>query len=71
MAHDELTQGIASTGHILLGNHKVIHTNGSTPIASFHPDHTNHVGSLGLAVELCPEQCFRHQWNATRLGVQQ
>ena len=32
MAHVELTQGMASTGHILLWNHEVIHTNGSAPI---------------------------------------
>jgi hypothetical protein len=37
MAHDELTQGMALTGHILLGNHEVIHTNGSVPITSFYP----------------------------------
>ena len=37
MAHDELAQGMASTGHILLGNHKVVHTNRSTLITSFYP----------------------------------
>jgi hypothetical protein len=37
MAHDELTQGMASTGHIFLENHEVIHTNGSAPITSFCP----------------------------------
>ena len=37
IAHGELTQGMAPTGHILLGNHKVIHTNGTTPITSFYP----------------------------------
>ena len=31
MAHDKLTSDI------LLGNHKVIRTNGSVPISSFHP----------------------------------
>jgi hypothetical protein len=35
--HGELTQGMASTSHILLGNHKVIHTNGSTLITSTYP----------------------------------
>jgi hypothetical protein len=36
MARDELTQGMASTSHVLLENHEVFHTSGSTPIASFH-----------------------------------
>ena len=34
MAHGGLTLGMASTDHILLGNHKVIRTNGSAPITS-------------------------------------
>ena len=37
MAQKELTQGMASSGHILLGNHEVIRTNGSTPITSSYP----------------------------------
>ena len=38
MADDKLTQGMASTGHILLGNHEIIHTNGSTPVDEIiHP----------------------------------
>ena len=37
MAHGELTQEMALTGHILLGNHEIVHTNGSMPITSFHP----------------------------------
>jgi len=36
MAHDKLTQGMASTDHILLGNQEVIHTNGLAPITSFY-----------------------------------
>lgn len=60
MAHDELTKGMASIGHILLGNHEVFHTNGSTPIVSFYPVQANRVGSLDPAVKLCPEQRFHH-----------
>ena len=37
MAHGKLTQGMASIGHILLGNHEAIRTNGSAPITSFYP----------------------------------
>jgi hypothetical protein len=37
MARNELTQGMASTDHILLGHHDVIQTNGSAPITSFYP----------------------------------
>jgi hypothetical protein len=37
MAHDEPAQGMASAGHILLGNHEVIRTNGSAPINNFYP----------------------------------
>jgi hypothetical protein len=36
MAYGELTQGMAPIGHILLGNRKVIHNNGSIPITSFY-----------------------------------
>jgi hypothetical protein len=51
MAHDELTLGMASTDHILLGNHDVIHTNGSAPTTSFYPVQVDHVGSLDPMVE--------------------
>ena len=37
VAHDELAQRMASTDHIPLGNHEVIHTNGLAPITSFYP----------------------------------
>ena len=60
MAHGKLTQGMALTGHILLGNRKVIHANGSTPITRFYPIHANHVGSLGSAVEPGPKQRLRN-----------
>jgi hypothetical protein len=60
MVRDELTKGMASIGHILLGNHDVFHTNGSTPIVSFYPVQANCVGSLDPTVKLCPEQHFHH-----------
>ena len=66
MAHDELTQGMASTGHILLGNHKVIHTNGSAPITGFYPFQ---MGSLDPTVEPCLEQHLCNQWNAACQGA--
>ena len=34
MAHDEHSQGMAMTGHILLGNHAVNHTKGPTLIST-------------------------------------
>jgi hypothetical protein len=37
MAQGELAQGMALTGHIRLGNHETIHTNGSTPITGLYP----------------------------------
>jgi hypothetical protein len=64
VAQGELAQGMASTGHILLGNRKVIHANGSTPITSFYPIQADHVGSPGLAVEPRPRQCLPNQWSA-------
>jgi hypothetical protein len=64
MAHDELTLGMASTSHILLGNHDVIHTNGSAPTTSFYPVQVDHVGSLDLMVEPCLKQRLHNQWNA-------
>jgi hypothetical protein len=69
MAHGKLTQGMTPTGHILLGNRKVIHTNGSMPITSFYPTQANRVGSLGLAVKPCPEWRLRHQWNTVCQGT--
>jgi hypothetical protein len=54
VAQGELSQGMASTGHILLGNHRVIHANGSTPITSFYAIQADHVGSPILVVEPCP-----------------
>jgi hypothetical protein len=59
MARDKLTQGMTSTGHIILGNHEVIRTNGSAPITSFYPTQANRVGSLGPVVEPHSEQCLR------------
>jgi hypothetical protein len=38
MARNELAQGMASTGHILLGNHVVNHTKGSTPASALSCD---------------------------------
>jgi hypothetical protein len=35
MARNELTRGMASTGHILLGNHTVNHTKGPVPMSAF------------------------------------
>ena len=60
---------MASTGHILLGNHEVIHTNGLAPITSFYPVQVNRMGNLGLTVEPCPEQCFRYQQDAACQGL--
>jgi hypothetical protein len=61
MARDELTQGMASIGHILLGNHKVICTNGSMPITSSYLVQVSRVGNLGLAIEPHPEQHLYNQ----------
>ena len=69
MAHDELTQRMASTGHILLGSHEVIHTNRSAPITSFCPIQVNHVGSLDPAVETRLKQCLCNQRGAACQGT--
>jgi hypothetical protein len=61
MAHDELTQGMALTGHILLGNHEVIHTNGSVPITSFYPIQVNRVRSLDPVAESHLEWSLHNQ----------
>jgi hypothetical protein len=37
MAHGELARGMARGGHILLGNHEIARTNGSTPVTSSYP----------------------------------
>jgi hypothetical protein len=69
MAYGGLTQGMAHGGHILLGNHEVFHTNGSTPITNFYLVQANHVGSLDQAIKLCLEQHIRHPRNMTQLGT--
>ena len=51
---------MAPTNHILLGNHEVIHTNGSAAITSFYPIQANHAGSLGPMVEPRSEQRLRN-----------
>ena len=52
--------GLARAGHDEL---ELIHTNGSMPVTSFYPIQANRVGSLGSAVEPCPEWHLCHQWN--------
>ena len=69
MAHDKFTQRMASTSHILLGNHKVIHTNRSAPITSFCPIQVNRVGSLDLAVETCLKHHLRNQRSTACQGT--
>jgi hypothetical protein len=51
---------MASIGHILSGNHKVIHTNGSMPINGFYPLQADHMGILDLAMEACLERHLHH-----------
>ena len=68
-AHGKLTHGMASNGHILLGNHEAVHTNGSMLITSFYPIQVNRVGSLGLAVEPRPERRLCHQRNVACQGI--
>jgi hypothetical protein len=48
-ARDELTQGMASTGHILLGNHVVNHTKGSAPTSALGHGPDLHLENLGPA----------------------
>ena len=59
---------MATAGHILFGNHDVIHINGSAPITNFYPDQVNHVGSLDLAVEPHLKQHPCNQWDVARQG---
>ena len=47
MAHDELARGMASTGHILLGNHVVNHTKGLTPASALGHGLDLHLWNLG------------------------
>ena len=58
VAHGELPRGMARGGHILLGDHEIARTNGSTPIISFYSIQANHVRSLGPEFEPHPEQCL-------------
>jgi hypothetical protein len=43
--HDELARGMASTSHILLGNHAVNHSKGPVPVSAL--GHGVHLGDLG------------------------
>jgi hypothetical protein len=69
MALGKLTQGMASTDHIHLGNHDVICTNGSVPITSFYPIQANRMGSLGPVVQPHPKQHLHSQWSVVCQGM--
>jgi hypothetical protein len=69
--HGKLTRGMARGGHILLGNHEIAHTNGSTPIVGSYPVQTYRVGKLDSTVEPCPGQRLRRQQDATRQGTRE
>jgi len=64
MACDELTQGMASTGHILLGNHTVDLTKGPAPMSTFsrgpnfHPRGLYHVAHGGHTLKTTLEGCI-------------
>jgi hypothetical protein len=58
-AQGELTQGMASTGHILLGNCKVIHANGSMPITSFYLTQKPRFGDRTVPRTAPPQQVER------------
>jgi hypothetical protein len=45
--HDELTRGMDSTSHILLGNHVVNHTKGTTPTSAYSRGPNLRYGDLG------------------------
>jgi hypothetical protein len=47
MVHDKLARGMASTGHILLGNHAVNHTKGLMPVAVLGHGPDLYLGNLG------------------------
>ena len=50
MTHDELTQGMASTGHILLGNHVANHSKGPVLATTFGHGPDFHPGGLDPVV---------------------
>ena len=47
MAHDEFARGMASTSHILLGNHVVNNTKGLVPASTLCHGLDPHLGNLG------------------------
>jgi hypothetical protein len=49
MAHDELARGMATNGHILLGNHMINHTKGSVPASTLGHGLDLHLRNLGPA----------------------
>jgi len=56
MAHGELARGMTHGGHILLGNHEIAQTNGSTLVASYTPVQTPHMGELYPTIDPRPGQ---------------
>ena len=64
MVHGELARGMAHGGRILLGNHEIARTNGSTPIFSYCTVQTRHMGKLDSTVEPCPRQRLQSQRDA-------
>jgi hypothetical protein len=56
VAHDDLTQGMAHGGHVLLGNHEIARTSETTPVTGSYLIQTRHVLELDPIVEMHPEQ---------------
>ena len=61
MAHGELAHGMALGGHILLGNHEIVHVDRLTPATNLYPIQAYRMGSLDPTIEPCPERCLHHQ----------
>ena len=61
MAHGDLTQGMARGGHILLGNHEIIRTDGATPVIRSYPVQARRVAKLDPTIESCLGQRHRQR----------
>ena len=68
MAHGDLTQGMARGGHILLGNHEIVQTDGAMPVFRSYHVQTHRAAKLDPMMKSRPRR-HHYQQNAMNQGA--
>ena len=68
-AYDELTLGMALSGHFHRGNLEFTHIKRLTPASNFCPSQALHLGSPDPMAGPCPEQRLRRQQDVAAQGA--